>query len=74
MKQTITGMDCTYAIACKGNENSLSYCTQFDPCGNGEQLWNDLMKNAKLTEPVADETLKGIIIIMRNGICGVIFM
>lgn len=59
MKQTIVGMNCTYSIACKGDKNSLSYCTQFDPSGNGEKLWNDLLENGKLTELVADEHLKG---------------
>lgn len=59
MKQKIVGMDCTYSIACKGDENSLSACKQFDPCGNGDKLWSDLMKNGKLTELIADESLKG---------------
>lgn len=52
-------MDCTYSIACKGDETSLGACKQFDPHGNGDNLWSDLMKNGKLTELIADESLKG---------------
>lgn len=59
IKQTIVGMDCTYAVACKGNDDNLSYCTQFDPNGNGQKLWNDLASNGKLTESIFDEKLKG---------------
>lgn len=53
-------MNCTYAVSCKNDErDSVSYCTQFDPSGNGQNLWNDLHKNGKLTEPVLDADLKG---------------
>lgn len=60
IKQTITDINCTYAIACKNDEqDSVSYCTQFDPSGNGQNLWNDLHKNGKLSETVLDAELKG---------------
>lgn len=59
IKQTIVGMECTYAVACKGANDSLSYCTQFDPNGNGDKLWKDLSDNGKLTEASLDEKLKG---------------
>lgn len=60
IKQTIAGMDCTYAVACQGDNDNLSCCTQFDPCGNGEKLWKDLAENGKLTEASKDEKLKGM--------------
>lgn len=59
IKQTITGMKCTYALACKGEADNISTCIKFDPCGNGEKLWNDLKKNGKLTEDSVDENFKG---------------
>lgn len=59
LKQTIAGMNCTYAIACKGDENNVSCCTQFDPLGDGEKLWKDLSENGKLTDVKADQSLKG---------------
>lgn len=52
-------MDCTYAVACKGANDNLSYCTQFDPNGNGDKLWKDLYDNGKLTDASLDEKLKG---------------
>lgn len=60
IKQTITEMNCTYALSCKhGEEDTVSCCTQFDPNGSGQNLWNDLHKNGKLTESVLDAELKG---------------
>lgn len=62
IKQTIAGIECTYAIACKGNDTNntnLSCCTQFDPCGNGEKLWKDLMEHGQLTDASGDDKLKG---------------
>lgn len=69
IKQTIVGMECTYAIACKGNNDNLSRCTQFDPYGNGEKLWKDLLENGTLTEASADEKLKGelSVCVIENG-------
>lgn len=61
IKQTIVGMECTYAVACKGDNDNLSLSTQFDPSGNGEKLWKDLYDNGKLTEATLDEKLKGIL-------------
>lgn len=52
-------MECTYAVACKGDSDNLSCCTQFDPYGNGEKLWKDLLENGQLTEASLDEKLKG---------------
>lgn len=66
IKQTIVGMECTYAVACKGDNDTndnVSTCTQFDPCGNGEKLWKDLHENGKLTEASVDEKLKGTSIV-----------
>lgn len=60
IKQTIVGMDCTYAIACKSDNDNSSCCTQFDPHGNGEKLWKDLAENGKLTDASSDEKLKGM--------------
>lgn len=59
IKQTIVGIECTYAVACKSDNDNVSTCTQFDPCGNGEKLWKDLLENGKLTEASVDEKLKG---------------
>ena len=53
-------MECTYAIACKSDNDNLSCCTQFDPYGNGEKLWKDLAENGKLTDASTDEKLKGM--------------
>lgn len=64
IKQTIVGMECTYAIACKNDSDNLSYCTQFDPHGNGEKLWKDLAENGKLTSASCDEKLKGMAIVL----------
>lgn len=60
IKQKIVGMDCTYAVACKGDADNLSCCTQFDPHGNGEKLWKDLFDHGMLTEASLDEKLKGM--------------
>lgn len=58
IKQTITGMDCTYSVACKSVGGiSVTRCQQFDPAGNGEKLWNELKENGKLTE-IVDSNLK----------------
>lgn len=58
IKQTITGMDCTYNVACKSVGGiSVTRCKQFDPAGNGEKLWNELKQNGKLTE-ILDANLK----------------
>lgn len=53
-------MECTYAIACKSDNDNVSCCTQFDPHGNGEKLWKDLAENGKLTDASTDEKLKGM--------------
>lgn len=53
-------MDCTYAVACKGDADNLSCCTQFDPHGNGEKLWKDLFDHGMLTEASLDDKLKGM--------------
>lgn len=59
IRQTITGMDCTYNISCKSSDDvNVTRCQQFDPAGSGEKLWNDLKENAKLTEKSTDENLK----------------
>ena len=62
IKQTIVGIECTYAVACKGDNDTndnVSTCTQFDPYGSGEKLWKDLLENGKLTEASNDDKLKG---------------
>lgn len=72
IKQTIVGMECTYAVACKGADN-LSDCTQFDPNGSGDKLWKDLSDNGKLTEASLDEKLKGNLIFFFSSLYLVIF-
>lgn len=59
IKQTITGIPCTYAVASKGDNDNVSSCTQFDPHGDGEKLWKDLIENGHLTEASVDEKVKG---------------
>lgn len=60
IKQTIAELNCTYALSCKhDDEATVSCCTQFDPNGNGQNLWTELNKNGKLTELVLDNELKG---------------
>lgn len=60
IKQTISGMDCTYNIACKNSpEVGVSRCLKFDPCGSGERVWNDLKANGQLTEHSVEELVKG---------------
>lgn len=72
IKQTIVGMECTYAVACKGADN-LSDCTQFDPNASGDKLWKDLSDNGKLTEASLDEKLKGNLMFFFSSLYLVIF-
>lgn len=59
IKQTIAGMGCTYCLSSKQtSEVNITKCSQFDPCGNGEKLWNELKTNGEFTEKVVDNTLK----------------
>lgn len=76
IKQTITGMNCTYSIACKSVDGAkeVSCCDKFDPAANGEKIWSDLKENGKLTEKSVDEHLKSMFInILFLFICGNVF-
>lgn len=59
--QSITGMKCTYCLACKESDEygvHISTCNKFDPNSNGDKIWQDLKENGKLTDKSIDENLK----------------
>ncbi|XP_030376910.1 non-lysosomal glucosylceramidase isoform X1 [Scaptodrosophila lebanonensis] len=59
IKQKIADMPCTYNLACRVlPEISITRCPQFDPAGNGEQLWAELKEHGQLSEQPTQETLK----------------
>ncbi|XP_049963211.1 non-lysosomal glucosylceramidase [Schistocerca serialis cubense] len=59
---TVGGMPCTYAISAKAEEGvNVSHMVQFDPNGNGKELWEDLQQHCELTSlsDRSEETKKG---------------
>ncbi|XP_052852653.1 non-lysosomal glucosylceramidase isoform X1 [Drosophila gunungcola] len=59
IRQKIADMPCSYNLACRVlPEISITRCPQFDPAGNGEQLWAQLKEHGQLSEQPTAETLK----------------
>ncbi|XP_032592367.1 non-lysosomal glucosylceramidase isoform X1 [Drosophila grimshawi] len=59
IRQTIGDMPCSYNLACRVlPEISITRCPQFDPAGNGEQLWMQLKEHGQLSEQPTAESLK----------------
>lgn len=59
IKQTITDMQCTYNLCCKKKSGiNVTYCTQFDPKGNGKAVWEELSQYGKFTKDILDKELK----------------
>ncbi|KAH8352435.1 hypothetical protein KR084_004138, partial [Drosophila pseudotakahashii] len=59
IRQKIADMPCSYNLACRVlPEISITRCPQFDPAGNGEQLWAQLKEHGQLSEQPTSETLK----------------
>lgn len=59
IRQKINDMSCSYNLACRVlPEISITRCPQFDPAGNGEQLWQQLKEHGQLNEQPTTETLK----------------
>ncbi|KAK7867239.1 hypothetical protein R5R35_000233 [Gryllus longicercus] len=49
--QFINDVSCTYAIGAKNQSNSsVSTMTWFDPCSNGEKIWQDLLEDGELCQ------------------------
>ncbi|KAK3608169.1 hypothetical protein CHS0354_034127 [Potamilus streckersoni] len=54
--QTFQDMPCTYSLAATRREGvNVSHKVHFDPCGSGDDLWNDLEEDGKL-DSKADKT------------------
>lgn len=61
IRQKINDMSCSYNLACRVlPEISITRCPQFDPAGNGEQLWQQLKEHGQLNEQPTTETLKSM--------------
>lgn len=59
INQVISEMPCSYNLACRVlPEINITRCVKFDPCGNGEQLWQQLKEHGQLNDAAADENLK----------------
>lgn len=59
IRQKISEMPCSYNLACRVlPEISITRCPQFDPAGNGEQLWAQLKEHGQLSEHPTSEALK----------------
>ncbi|XP_037708746.1 non-lysosomal glucosylceramidase isoform X1 [Drosophila subpulchrella] len=59
IRQKIADMPCSYNLACRVlPEISITRCPQFDPAGNGEQLWGQLKEHGQLSEQPTSESLK----------------
>ncbi|CAD7086391.1 unnamed protein product [Hermetia illucens] len=59
IKQTITGLECTYCLACRLlPEINITRCVKFDPAGNGEKIWSDLKETGRLSDKCVDDNPK----------------
>lgn len=59
INQKIGDMPCSYNLACRVlSEINITRCSQFDPTGSGDYIWQQLKEQGQLNEEADNESLK----------------